>query len=95
MQASVLGLPEISGGFIMETDASFKGLEAVVFQQQESGHVVLGDTNRAPKPCEPNMQYHLSMNLELVVLNCPVTQKYSNLLLGTGFVVYTNNNLLR
>lgn len=66
--APVLGFPDFSRGFILETDASFSSLGAVLSQQQESGLVVLGYASRALKPCERNMQNYSSMKLELLAL---------------------------
>ena len=93
-EAPVLGFPDFSRGFIVETDASFNGLGAVLSQQQENGLVVLGYASRALKPSERNMQNYSSMKLELLALYWAVTQKYRDLLLGTEFVVYTDNNPL-
>lgn len=45
-EAPVLGFPDFSRGFILETDASFNGLPAVLSQQQENGLVVLGFAGR-------------------------------------------------
>ena len=92
--APVLGFPDFSRGFILETDASFSGLGAVLSQQQENGLVVLGYASRALKRCERNMQNYSSMKLELLALYWAVTQKYRDLLLGTEFIVFTDNNPL-
>ena len=78
--------------FILETGASFSGLGAVLSQQQENGLVVLGYASRALKPCERSMQNYSSMKLELLALYWAVTQKYRDLLLGTEFIVFTDNN---
>lgn len=93
-EAPVLGFPDFSCGFILETDASFSGLGAILSQQQESGPVVLGYASRALRPSERNMQNYSSMKLELLALYWAVTQKYRDLLIGTEFVVYTDNNPL-
>lgn len=93
-EAPVLGFPDFSRGFILETDASFNGLGAVLSQQQEGGLVVLGYASRALKPSERNMTNYSSMKLELLALYWAVTQKYRDLLLGTDFIVYTDNNPL-
>ena len=92
--APVLGFPDFSCGFILETDASFNGLGAVLSQKQENALVVLGYASRALKPCERNMQNYSSMKLELLALYWAVTQKYRDLLLGSEFIVFTDNNPL-
>ena len=93
-EAPVLGFPDFSCGFILETDASFNGLGAVLSQKQENVLVVQGYASRALKPCERNMQNYYSMKLELLALYWAVTQKYRDLLLGTEFIVFTDNNPL-
>ena len=90
--APVLGFPDFSCGFILKTDASFNGLGAVLSQKQENALVVLGYASRALKPCERNMQNYSSMKLELLALYWAVTQKYRDLLLGSEFIVFTDNN---
>ena len=91
--APVLGFPDFSHGFILETDASFSGLGAVL-SQQENGQVVLGYASKALKPCERSMQNYSSMKLELLALYWAVTQRYSDLPLGTEFIVFADNNPL-
>lgn len=46
----MLGFPDFTRDFILETDASFDGLGAVLSQQQDNGVVVLGYASRALKP---------------------------------------------
>ena len=92
--APVLGFPDFSRGFVLETYASFSGFGAVLSQQQENKLVVLGYASRALKPCERSMQNDSSMKLELLALYWTVTQKYRDLLLGTEFTVFTDNNPL-
>ena len=93
-EAPALRFPDFSCDFILETDASFNGLDAVLSQKQENVLVVLGYASRALKPCERNMQNYSSMKLELLALYWAVTQKYRDLLLGTEFIVFTDNNPL-
>ena len=56
--------------------------------------VVLRYASSALKPCERNMQNYSSMKLELLALYWAVTQKYRDLLLGSEFIVFTDNNPL-
>ena len=93
-EAPVLGFPDFTREFILETDASFYGLGAVLSQQQEKGLVVLGYASRSLKLTERNMDNYSSMKLELLALYWAVTQKYRDLLIGSKFIVYTDNNPL-
>ena len=91
-EAPVLGFPDFSCGFILETNASFNGLGAVLSQKQENVLFVLGYASRALNPCERNMQNYSSMKLEVLALYWAVTQKYRDLLMGTEFIVFTEHN---
>lgn len=55
---------------------------------------MLGYASRALKPCERSTQNYSSIKLELLALYWAVTQKYRDLLLGTEFIVFTDNNPL-
>lgn len=92
--APVLGFPDFNREFILETDASFHGLGAVLSQQQEHGLVVLSYASRGLRPTERNMQNYSSMKLELLALYWAIAQKYRDLLIGSKFTVYTDNNPL-
>ena len=75
--APILGFQDFNREFILETDASFHGLGAVLSQQQEQGLVVLSYVSRGLKPCERNMQNYSSMKLELLALYWAIAQTYS------------------
>lgn len=90
----VLGFPNFSSPFIVETDASYDGLGAVLSQQQESGKVVISYASRSLRPGERNMSNYSSMKLELLALKWAITEKFRDYLLGSNFIVYTDNNPL-
>lgn len=90
----VLGFPNFSSPFIVETDASYDGLGAVLSQQQESGKVVISYASRSLRPGERNMSNYSSMKLELLALKWAITEKFRDYLLGSSFIVYTDNNPL-
>lgn len=69
----------------------FSWLGAVLTQQNDL--VVLGYASRGPRPAERNMNYS-SMNLELLAIYWAVEQKFRDLLIGSTFVLFTDNNLL-
>lgn len=51
---------------MVQTDASFDGLEAVLSQDQPEGRVVIAFASRSVRPSEKNMNNYSSMKLELV-----------------------------
>jgi hypothetical protein len=90
----LLGHPDFTKTFILEIDASFLGLGAVLSQQQDQGLVVLGYASRGLRKNERNMENYSSMKLELLGLKWAITDKFRDLLLGAQFIVYTDNNPL-
>lgn len=70
------------------------GLGAVLSQQQENGKVVIAYASRTLRPQERNMNNYSSMKLELLALKWAVTEKFRDYLLGSRFIVYTDNNPL-
>ncbi|KAK2188352.1 hypothetical protein NP493_135g04006 [Ridgeia piscesae] len=92
--APVLGYPDFTKPFILETDASLKGLGAVLSQRQENGIVVLSYASRGLRESEKNMDNYSSMKLELLALFWAVTVKFRDMLIGADFTVFTDNNPL-
>ena len=84
--------PGVTTLFLLETDASKDGLEAVLFQKQMDGQyhpVAYG--NRALMPHEKN--YH-STKLEFLALKWPVTEHFKEYLPYQSLMVCTDNNLV-
>lgn len=92
--APVLGHPDFTKPYILEIDASMRGLGAVLSQEQENGRVVLNFASRALRNNEKNMNNYSSMKLELLALKWAVTEKFRDLLIGSEFTVFTDNNPL-
>lgn len=90
----VLGYPDFKLPFILETDASHKGLGAVLSQEQEGKQVVIAYASRGLRGAERNMSNYSSMKLEMLALKWAVTEKFSDYLLGAWFTVLTDNNPL-
>ena len=78
----------------METDASDKGLGAVLSQKQDGKLRVIAYASRGLRGAERNMKNYSSMKLELLELKWAVTEKFGEYLLKSEFVVYTDNNPL-
>ena len=90
----VLAYPDYQKPFIIETDASDKGLGAVLSQRQDDQLRVIAYASRGLRGAEKNMKNYSSMKLELLALKWAVTEKFREYLLGSEFVVYTDNNPL-
>ena len=94
MTSPILGYPDFSKPFILETDASYQGLEAVLSQDQPEGRIVISYASRALRPTEKNMDNYSTMKLELLVLKWAITEKFKEYLIGSKFIAYTDNNPL-
>lgn len=90
----ILGFPDFSQEFILEIDASFEGLGAVLSQERPNGKIVIAYASRSLRKSERNMEKYSSMKLELLALKWSVSEKFRDYLLGSKFVIYTDNNPL-
>ena len=95
ISAPILAYPDYSKPFILETDASLKGLGAVLSQKGDDNTVqVIAYTSRSLRPGEKSMRDYSSAKIELLALKWSVCEKFKDYLLGSNFTVYTNNNPL-
>ncbi|MEW8547228.1 MAG: RNase H-like domain-containing protein, partial [Candidatus Thiodiazotropha sp.] len=94
ISAPILGFPDFTKSFVVETDASFKGLGAVLSQDQPQGRVVIAYASRALRPAERKMDNYSSLKLEMLALKWAVCEKFRDYLLGSKFIVFTDNNPL-
>ena len=91
----VLGYPDFNTEFILETDASQRGLGAVLSQADDTGKVhVIAYASWTLRPSEQSMHDYSSTKLELLALKWAVTKKFRDYLLGLKFTGYTDNNPL-
>ena len=93
--APVLGYPDFSREFILETDASLNGLGAILSQQGKDGQIcVIAYASYSLRPSERSMHNYSSAKLKVLALKWVVTEKFRDYLLGLQFQVYTDNNPL-
>ncbi len=63
-------------------------------QDHEHGRVVVAYASRSLRPSERNMDNYSSLKLEMLALKWAVSDKFRDYLLGSKFVVFTDNNPL-
>ena len=90
--APVLGYPDYSLPFLLQTDASGEGLGAVLAQVQDGSERVIAYASRGLNPAETRYPAH---KLEFLALKWAVTGKFYDHLYGHKFSVFTDNNPLK
>lgn len=90
----ILAYPDFSLPFVLHTDASNKGLGAVLYQHQNNKLRVIAYGSRTLTPAERNYHLH-SGKLEFLALKWAVCDKFRDYLYyAPSFTVYTDNNPL-
>ena len=75
--APVLGYPNFTREFILETDASLNCLGTVLSQQDKDGSIcVIAYASQSLHPSERSMLNYSSAKLELLALKWAVTEKF-------------------
>ena len=94
--APVLAYPNYDKPFILEMEASLKGLGAVLTQEDDEGnyHIILFALVILLKPYEHSMRNYSSAKLELLALKWAICEKFKDYLIGSKFTVLTDNNPL-
>ena len=81
--APVLGYPNFTREFILETDASLRGLGAILSQADDTGKVhIIAYACWTLRPSEQSMHNYSSAKLELLALRLAVTKRFRDYLLG-------------
>ena len=87
----ILAYPDFQNPFELHTDASGKGLGAVLYQIQDGQKKVIAYASRSLSRPERN---YSAFKLEFLALKWAVTEKFSDYLMNNHFTVYTDNNPL-
>ena len=94
MEPPVLAYPDFNQPFTLHTDASQKGLGAVLYQHQDGKLRVIAYGSRTLTPAEQNYHLH-SGKLEFLALKWAVCDKFRDYLFyAPHFTVFTDNNPL-
>ena len=94
-EASVLVYLDYLKLFILETDASLKGLGTVLSQKGDDNEIcVIAYTSQSLRPSKKAMRDYSSAKIELMALKWNVCDKFKDYLLGSKFTVFTDNNPL-
>uniref|UniRef100_A0AAQ4RQJ6 Reverse transcriptase/retrotransposon-derived protein RNase H-like domain-containing protein n=1 Tax=Gasterosteus aculeatus aculeatus TaxID=481459 RepID=A0AAQ4RQJ6_GASAC len=91
--APVLAYADFTLPFVLEVDASYGGLGAVLSQAQAGKLRPIAYASRGLRLTERNIVNYSSMKLEFLALKWAMTEKFREYLLGNKCVVYTDNTL--
>lgn len=92
--APVLAYADFTQPFILEVDASYAGLGAVLSQEVGGKVRPVAYASRSLRPAERNTATYSSMRLEFLALKWAMAEKFREYLLGHRCVVRTDNNPL-
>ena len=91
----MLAYPDYLKPFILETNASLKGLGTVLTQEDDEGNFcVICYASHMLKPYKCLMRNYSSAKLELLALKWAVSEKFKDYLISSWFTVLTDNNPL-
>ena len=90
-EAPVLAFADYDKEFLVQTDASTSGLGAILYQEQDGHKRVIAYASRSVTHPESKYPAH---KLEMLALKWAVCDKFRDYLLGSKFVLETDNNPL-
>ena len=95
ISSPILAYPNYDKPFILETDASLKGLGAVLSQEDDNGNFhIISYASHTIKPYKRSMWKYSSAKLELLALKWAICDKFRDYVIGSWFTVLTDNNPL-
>lgn len=93
-QAPILKSADFEKQFVVETDASFEVLGAVLSQEYNGKLHPVAYVSRGLRRLERNMDNYSSRKLEILALKWAVMEAFKHYLAGGQFLVLTDNNPL-
>ena len=95
IMAPILSYPNYSKPFLLETNASLKGLGVVLSKEDDEGNLrVVSYASQTLKPYKKSMNNYSSAKLELLALKWSMCEKFRDYLIGSWFTMLTDNNHL-
>ena len=91
----VLAYPRFGEEFVLEVDASLKGLGACLSQADDDGHLhPIAYASRGLRGAERRYPDFSSFKIEFLALKWAVVEKFKGYLMGAKCIVFTDNNPL-
>ena len=91
----ILRYPRFDRPFVVEVDASLKGLGACLSQEDDEGNLrPIAFASRGLRGAERNYTDYSSFKLELLALKWAVSEKFKAYTIGSHCIVYTDHNPL-
>ena len=95
IEAPVLRFADFSLPFTVETDASSRGLGAVLSQQIDGVKSVIAYASRSLRPAEKNDKNYSAFKLELLGVRWAVCEAFRDYLMGNKCIILTDHNPLK
>ena len=91
----ILRYPWFERPFVMEVDASLKGLGACLSQEDDEGNLrPIAFASRGLRGAERNYTDYSSLKLQLLALKWAVSERFKAYTIGSHCIVYTDHNPL-
>ncbi|KAG1933960.1 retrotransposable element [Pimephales promelas] len=94
LQAPILAYADFTRPFVLYTDASNRGLGAVLAQRRDGTERVIAYASRSLHPAERNDANYSSFKIELLALKWALCEKFKDYLWGAEVLVVTDNSPL-
>ena len=94
--APILAYPKFDEEFVLDVDASKKGIGACLMQKRDDGRIhPIAYASRSLRGSEKNYPDFSSFKIELLALKWAVTEKFAPYLMGAHCIALTDHNPLK